>query len=210
MAGYLGNPKLIMMTQDSIPIANFEYPTNPTTTINPVRIPVTWLNTSTGNTFICTDNTTDANVWKLKSGFRGVLLTLSADETIPHNTVTGVSWDTETYDTDGFHESVTNPSRITIPAGVSRVRLNATIGFDANATGERLIRFAKAGVSTFAGCGHMRLPAGTTSGYFGMNITSGILDVSSGDYFTCAVFQTSGGDLNVDYTFSSFSLEVIE
>lgn len=61
--GYLGNPKLVLMAQDSMPVANFEYPSDPTTTSNPKKIPCTWLNTSSGTFFICTDNTTDANVW---------------------------------------------------------------------------------------------------------------------------------------------------
>lgn len=63
MSGYLGNPKIVMMTQDAMPVANYEVAGNPTITINPVRVPVSWLNTVTGEIFVCIDNTTDDNVW---------------------------------------------------------------------------------------------------------------------------------------------------
>ena len=63
MAGYLGNPKTIIMSQDAMPVANYEYPVNPVITSNPKYIPCSWVNTSSGEIFICTDNTTDANVW---------------------------------------------------------------------------------------------------------------------------------------------------
>ena len=67
--GYLGNPTLVMAQnwmiagQGDLPIANVTSPTNPTITTNPVRIPFSWANTVTGEVFICTDNTTDFNVW---------------------------------------------------------------------------------------------------------------------------------------------------
>lgn len=61
---YLGFPRLRMTSQETMPIANFEYAADPTATVNPPLTPVTWLNTTTGNVFICIDNTTDANVWE--------------------------------------------------------------------------------------------------------------------------------------------------
>ena len=68
MSGYLGNPKLIVMQQDIMPIANYEMATDPTATTNPVRVPVSWLNITSGELWICTDNTTDANIWKGQLG----------------------------------------------------------------------------------------------------------------------------------------------
>jgi hypothetical protein len=53
--------------------------------------------------------------------FSGCLLNLSADLTAV-NISTGtyvVPWNTEVFDTDGFHDNVTNPSRITIPSSVN-------------------------------------------------------------------------------------------
>lgn len=66
---FLANPKLILMRnnmiarQDDLPNANYEYPSNPAVTTNPTKINMSWLNTLTGETFVCTDNTTNTNVW---------------------------------------------------------------------------------------------------------------------------------------------------
>lgn len=68
MASYMGNPRLTVLAQDSIPVANYEFNSNPLTTSNPKYSPCSWLNTTTGELFICIDNTTDANVWKGQLG----------------------------------------------------------------------------------------------------------------------------------------------
>jgi hypothetical protein len=45
---------------------------------------------------------------------QGCKLTMSGDQAIPDTTDTKIEFDTEVYDNGGLHESVTNPSRITI------------------------------------------------------------------------------------------------
>ncbi len=45
---------------------------------------------------------------------RSCYLTASTKQDIPATTYTAIDFDTEVYDTDNLHESVTNPSRITI------------------------------------------------------------------------------------------------
>ena len=77
------------------------------------------------------DNTTDAhgiddhitatatdNVHGLKA--RGALLRLTADKSIPSGTPTVIDWDSPVYDTSNFW-SAGNPSRLTVPIGVSKV-----------------------------------------------------------------------------------------
>ena len=49
--------------------------------------------------------------------FVGTPLTKSVDQTINNNALTAITWDTETFDTDAFHSTSTNTSRITIPSG---------------------------------------------------------------------------------------------
>lgn len=48
-----------------IPAQRFDYiaPVNPNGSINPPTRPVTWLNTSTGEIFICVDNSIEDNLW---------------------------------------------------------------------------------------------------------------------------------------------------
>lgn len=48
----------------------------------------------------------------------GVRATASGNQTISKDTDTSVTWDTEAYDTDGFHSTSSNTNRITIPAGM--------------------------------------------------------------------------------------------
>lgn len=57
-----------------------------------------------------------------------VMLRKSADQTgVDATASTILSWDTELYDDSGYHESVTNPQRITVPAGVTRIRIGSTV-----------------------------------------------------------------------------------
>jgi hypothetical protein len=49
--------------------------------------------------------------------FQGCVLSRSADLSVPNNTETTVTWDTETFDVGGYHSTSSNTSRITIPSG---------------------------------------------------------------------------------------------
>jgi hypothetical protein len=51
------------------------------------------------------------------ASFVGCRLTKSTAQSIPNATNTTLTFDTETFDTDGFHDNITNNSRITIPSG---------------------------------------------------------------------------------------------
>ena len=55
---------------------------------------------------------------------KGCLLSNTTNQAITTATGTNLSFDTEVYDTDGFHSPSVNPSRITIPAGVSKIKLH--------------------------------------------------------------------------------------
>lgn len=51
------------LTQNTNKSFDYEDVVDPAVTVNPPTIPVTWANTGSGELFICTDNTPDANVW---------------------------------------------------------------------------------------------------------------------------------------------------
>lgn len=211
MAGYLGNPQLVMMAQDSVPVANFIYPADPTTTTNPNKLPCSWLNSSTGALFVCTDNTTDANVWvEVGSSVhkKYAVVYRSTSLSVTNNSWTPVPFDTEYADTGGFYSSGT-PSRFTIPAGVSLVKLNFQGGFSANTTGRRQLRISVNG--------DVLVPWGLTSvanmdvsypEYFG--VSSPPVAVVEGDYFDAEVYQNSGSNLDLaGGTLCWFSIEVL-
>lgn len=50
--------------------------------------------------------------------FKGALAYLSANQSITTGTTTSLNWDTESFDTDGFHSTSSNTNRFTIPAGL--------------------------------------------------------------------------------------------
>lgn len=164
------------------------------------------------------DNTTDAHgidnhidataaddVHGLK--FRGALLRLTADESIPSGTRTVINWDSPIYDTSNFW-SAGNPSRLTVPIGVSKVRLTTFICWQSNNNGERSVNIYKNEDPAWFGRAADRRAA---SGNSETNISTAVVDVAAGDYFEVRVLQNSGVALNVLCDAgTSFSIEVIE
>lgn len=210
MAGYLGNPKLIAMTQDNIPVANFEYPVNPTASVNPVRVPVTWLNTTTGCKFICTDNTTDANVWKLMSGFRGALVRMDVAQTLTHNIAADVQFNAVEYDTDSFWNDTTK--RFVVPSGVTKIRLFTCVRFAANTIGTRQVVFTKNGSTGWVPNINNQVTAQDSS-FPSVQGNTPVFEVTAGQTFSARALQTSGGNLAIiseTWGKSWFSIEVIE
>jgi len=152
----------------------------------------------------------------IASAFKGcVLRDATGYNTEDLGTMYGVSpylWDTEMIDTDGFHEGITNPERITIPAGVSRVKLTASIDFSTLAVDEPgavAIQKNALGVN-YNGRG-ITSSLGTGSGLFPHVITAqtAVIDVVATDYFQVSVTNllSAGATGIVGYY---FMLEVIE
>lgn len=141
--------------------------------------------------------------------FKGVMVKLSDSVSVPNAALGYLGWDVVDYDTNGFF-NIANPERLTIPVGVTKVRLNSNILFASNASGRRYLAFHKA--SSFAGGAQMDIQ-GVDAGALnqGINIGSGVIDVSAGDYFRVRRYQDSGGSLDIIALHSTwFSLEVIE
>lgn len=102
----------------------------------------------------------------------------------------GVTLDgTETYDTDGMHDNVTNPSRITIQTA-GRYQCTATIQYAPNATGNRGGSLIVNGGTIYEG---VLVPA--ASGNSSVCTVTRTLTLSVGDYIEARTFQTSGGNL---------------
>jgi hypothetical protein len=85
----------------------------------------------------------------------------------------------------------TNPSRVTVPNGVQWVSVDASVGFAANATGQRVLwllingtRIDRAGIAA-AGAGEPTVAS-----------LSGTYAVNPGDYIELQAYQNSGGALN--------------
>ena len=143
------------------------------------------------------------------SSFVGCFLTKSATQSIANDTEAIVTFDQETYDTDGFHSTSSNTSRITIPSGKSgyyRVFIN--YHFAANSSGVRMAYFVKNGAGTGAIQGSQTLYAPTASNVF-IGTGGTTVNLTAGDYIEMAVQQTSGGSLNLNTTHTVFGVQYL-
>ena len=67
--------------------------------------------------------------------FRGCRLYRASAQSVTTGSAQTLTWDTESFDTDTFHDNSTNNSRITIPSGVSKVVVTANIRREVDAGG---------------------------------------------------------------------------
>ncbi len=138
----------------------------------------------------------------------GALVTSLGNQSIANGVWTAVAFDAETYDTDAIHDNVTNPTRLTVPAGWAKARLHAGNAWQSNNTGERIQRFAKNG-GDFTGSSWNRIRASSTSD---RPVTSPVIPVVPGDYFEYEVWHNRGSPINVigPSNQTLFSIEKVE
>jgi hypothetical protein len=123
-------------------------------------------------------------------GAKGVRAHRATSQSIPNTTSTAVQWDAEGFDTSGFHDNVTNNTRLTVPAGEGgRYLVSGVISmFGTLGTyREVLIRVSgtNVGLINLAPAEFGRFP-------FAFAIT-----VAAGEYVEVFVAQNSGGALDV-------------
>ncbi len=145
--------------------------------------------------------------------FRGALLDNSVAQSIPNAVFTVINWDAETYDTDAFHDNSTNNSRITIPAGITRIKLSANMWFDADNTGSRRAEIIKNGSATaYDGQGVVTIDAISNTVPNIQLLETAPIIVIAGDFFELRVTQSSGAALDFESQEGGcwFGIEVIE
>jgi hypothetical protein len=124
--------------------------------------------------------------------FVGARIFNSTTQSLANSTWTAITMNSETYDTDGFHSTSTNTSRITIPTGLGGYYLAiGNLAFAANATSWRGIGIYKNGSEVV---GAYTDYAGGTTGT--VQIISDIMNLVAGDYIELYGRQNSGGNLN--------------
>lgn len=132
--------------------------------------------------------------WAAASGgtptFVGCFVYGTANQTVSNATVTTIPFAAENFDSDGFHSTTVNNSRITIPTGKAGKYLVIVRGtFAQNNTGFRQTRVLKNGTAV-----QINMEATNTIADVQMN-SSYILDLAVADYIELAVYQNSGGNL---------------
>jgi len=129
----------------------------------------------------------------------GVSVYKSAAQSISNLTFTAVTFNTEDFDTDAFHDNSTNTSRFTIPSGkAGKYLLTGNVNYLAgNVTGVRGAAIYKNGSAYNY---QAQQPAVSPSPY-GTNVkVSFVLDLAVADYIEIFAFQGDGGSLDVANT----------
>lgn len=137
----------------------------------------------------------------------GVMMKLASDAVITNNVTTLLSWGSNVYNDYGFWV-IGSPTRLTVPSGVAKIRLSASVLWATNATGVRIIDVIKNGTG-FDGRSTLAMTASASQSC--QELVSPIILVTAGDYFEIRVTQSSGGDLNVTADQRTWvSVEVVE
>jgi hypothetical protein len=147
--------------------------------------------------------------------FRGALVHKNATQSVPtgFTTPATITWNLADYDTDSFWAGG-NPTRLTIPAGITKVRLIAGIRTTAEASAaahSRRLEFLKSGAAFSPGQTTFRFGQGTTAAELSMFIVSPVITVAETDYFEVIFAHGSGETLNLmDDGDTFFGIEVYE
>ena len=125
-------------------------------------------------------------------GFVGCSLYASANITVANDSSPIVTWNSERFDTDAFHSTSSDTSRITIPSGKGGKYLVIVSGaYASNSTGFRAFYLRKNGSGDIE---LIQTPPVSGSGIiFG---ASTIINLVATDYIEITTNQTSGGNLN--------------
>jgi hypothetical protein len=137
--------------------------------------------------------------------FRGAMVRLTATEPVAESTDVAIPRDATVYDTDTFW-SAGNPTRLTVPAGVSKVRVKGNTNWTFGGSGYRHIWVHKNGALFFGTAKESdQGDAGVQS------IGRGVVNVTPGDYLEFIARQTSGATKNVAADeLTWFAIEVVE
>jgi hypothetical protein len=118
----------------------------------------------------------------------------SAAQSVPNNTWTALTLNSEDFDIGSLHSTAVNTSRMTIPtSGDGLYLIIATGYFAGNATGVRGIRLTKNGSIAAS----FTLSQNAGAGSFVAVLNTALLALVAGDFVEAQAFQDSGGALNV-------------
>lgn len=115
----------------------------------------------------------------------------NAAQSIANASYVTLAFNTERFDTDTIHDTVTNNERLTCKtAGKYLIVVNVL--FDANVTGTRELILILNGATNI---GRQTAPASATQ-QTGVTVAT-VYDLAVNDYVTVMVYQSSGGALNI-------------
>ena len=162
------------------------------------------------DTVLTADSTTATGLkWATPTtpAYAGVRVRKSANQSIANATETVITFDVETYDTDAYHDNVTNSGRLTVPVGkAGYYSIYFCIQWDVNATGDREVSLYINGTATRICFDNEAADATLYPALVG----STTYYLAEGDYVQLTGYQDRGGALNITNSASiSFGMDKV-
>lgn len=154
-----------------------------------------------GTTLVADSTAATGLKWAAAPNFTGCRVFAGANQTIATATSTALNFNNETFDTNTFHDSTTNNTRITIPTGFGgKYLIQGSVRWNPNALGRRETNVVVNGGAVLA-TGESTPSAST----FVSGVVFTFASLSAGDYVELKCYQDTGGNLatiaNTDNTF---------
>ena len=130
-----------------------------------------------------------------------VKATRSAVQSLAHNAFTALAFSSaDIWDTDSFHSTTSNNTRITVPAGLGgKYHIIGSVNFAAGADSTRLVKIQLNGASDIA---IYQGTNGVAAGAFAVSVPN-MYALAAGDYIELVCYQFSGVALNITGTLSA-------
>lgn len=137
----------------------------------------------------------------------------STAQSIPDSTATAVIFESTSMN-DCSMWAGGSPTRLTVPAGVTRVRVTGNSRLASISTTDKLVRlFIYKNGAAYAGIPYAAVATNAGTFAYPLNVASGIISVTGGDYFELMIQQNTGGAINTntDVNYANWmTLEIIE
>lgn len=145
--------------------------------------------------------------------FRGCMVALGSDLASANYAGGGApipfGTGTEVYDTDSIHDESTNNTRLTVPSGVTKVKLKAQGAYNGTGTtgNATLLWIRKNGSTAYLGAAKSFVETTTASG--SVQVESPVLEVTAGDYFEALFEMESDTSIVLVANLTWFAMEIV-
>jgi hypothetical protein len=145
-----------------------------------------------GETIVADSSTSTGLKWAKSPNFVGCSVNNSY-VVINNATETKVPFNSEAFDTNGFHDNATNNTRLTIPTGLGgKYLINVNCKFFKAAGGQRYVNILKNNTTSYQIITYL-----PSVDYYVSAAASFILDLSAGDYLEYVAYQNSGNAIEL-------------
>ena len=127
----------------------------------------------------------------------GAYVSRTSNQSISNNTVTAISWDTETRDDNNYWTLSPNPTRLTVTRA-GWYQISCVQEWDSNTTGGRAIDMTVNGGGRIFSNG-----ADGSQGTLSRQAISGAYYLAAADYVECTAYQNSGGTRTLNPAYAS-------